>query len=53
MPATSGKFKRHADGELGQLSSEPARRKFLAQHKKLFRQEIVEQLAQMWFRKSA
>src|SRR2546421_9842002 len=33
--------------ELGQLSTEPARRKFLAQHKKLIRQEIVEQLAQM------
>jgi CHAT domain-containing protein len=33
--------------ELGQLSSEPARRKFLAQHKKLFRQEIVEQLSQL------
>ncbi len=33
--------------ELGQLSTEPARRKFLAQHKKLIRQEIVEQLAQL------
>src|SRR5260370_12337337 len=33
--------------ELGQLSSEPARRKFLAQHKNLVRQEIVEQLAQL------
>src|SRR3984893_436405 len=33
--------------ELGQLSSEPARRKFLAQHKKLFRQETVEQLSQL------
>src|SRR3982074_62539 len=31
--------------ELGQLSTEPARRKFLAQHKKLIRQEIVEKLA--------
>src|SRR6266436_1960338 len=33
--------------ELGQLSSETARRKFLAQHKKLIRNEIVEQLAQL------
>ena len=33
--------------ELGQLSTEPARRKFLAQHKKLIRQEIVEQLSQL------
>src|SRR6266852_4868082 len=33
--------------ELGRLSSETARRQFLAQHKKLIRQEIVEQLAQL------
>ncbi len=33
--------------EMGQLSSEPARRKFLTQHKTLIRQEIVEQLAQL------
>src|SRR6266705_4119086 len=33
--------------ELAQLSSEGARRKFLAQHKTLIRQEIVEQLAQL------
>src|SRR6267143_4009285 len=33
--------------ELGQLSTEPARRKFRAQHKKLIRQEIVEQLSQL------
>src|SRR5260370_20803051 len=32
---------------MGQLSSEPARRKFLTQHKTLIRQEIVEQLAQL------
>ncbi len=32
--------------ELGQLSSQPARRKFLAKHKTLIRQEFVEQLAQ-------
>lgn len=31
--------------ELGQLSSEPARRKFLAQYKTLIRQDIVGQLA--------
>jgi len=33
--------------ELGQLSSEPARRKFLAEHKILIRQKTVEQLAQL------
>ena len=33
--------------ELGQLSNEPARRKFLAKHKSLIRQEIVEQLAKL------
>src|SRR5712691_7746567 len=33
--------------ELGQLSSETARRKFLAQHKSLIRTDIVEQLARL------
>jgi len=33
--------------ELRQLSNEPARRKFLAKHKSLIRQEIVEQLAKL------
>jgi len=33
--------------EMGQLSTEAARRKFLAKHKKLIRQEIVEQLAKL------
>lgn len=33
--------------ELGQLSSEPARRKFLAKHRSLIRQDIVEQLAKL------
>src|SRR5260370_8431417 len=33
--------------ELGKLSIEPASRKFLAQHKKLIRQELVEHLAQL------
>src|SRR5712691_5367725 len=33
--------------ELGQLSSETARRKFLAQHKSLIRPDIVEQLARL------
>src|SRR2546427_7791552 len=48
MPATLRKNSNDTlMAELGQLSSEPARRKFLAQHKKLFRQEIVEQLAQL------
>src|ERR1700674_2373716 len=48
MPATLRKNSNDTlMAELGQLSSEPARRKFLAQHKKLFRQEIVERLAQL------
>ena len=33
--------------ELGQISSQPARRKFLAQHKTLIRQEIVERLGKL------
>ena len=33
--------------ELGQLSSEPERRKFFAKHKSLIRQETVEQLAKL------
>jgi CHAT domain-containing protein len=33
--------------ELGQISSEAARRKYLAKHKSLIRQEIVEQLAKL------
>jgi len=48
MPATLRKNSNDMlIAELGQLSSEPARRKFLAQHKELFRQEIVEQLSQL------
>jgi CHAT domain-containing protein len=48
MPAALRKNSNDAlMAELGQLSSEPARRKFLAQHKKLIRQEIIEQLAQL------
>jgi len=48
MPATLRKNSNDTlMAELGQLSSEPARRKFLAQHKKLFRQETVEQLSQL------
>jgi CHAT domain-containing protein len=48
MPATLRKNSNDMlMAELGQLSSEPARRKFLAQHKKLFRQETVEQLSQL------
>src|SRR5260370_4207793 len=48
MPATLRKNSNDTlMAELGQLSSEPARRKFLAQHKELFRQEIVEQLSQL------
>jgi CHAT domain-containing protein/tetratricopeptide (TPR) repeat protein len=48
MPATLGK--NSSDklvAELGQLSSEPERRKFLAKHKRLIRQDIVEQLAKL------
>ena len=37
--------------ELGQLSSEPARRKFIAQHKNLVRQDIVERLAELVVKK--
>src|SRR6202521_2192777 len=33
--------------ELGQLPSEPARRKFLSRHKSLIRQATIEQLAQL------
>ena len=48
MPATLRKNSNDTlMAELGQLSTEPARRKFLAQHKKLIRQEIVEQLSQL------
>ena len=48
MPATLRKNSNDAlIAELGQLSSEPARRKFLAKHKSLIRQEIVEQLAKL------
>jgi CHAT domain-containing protein/tetratricopeptide (TPR) repeat protein len=48
MPATLRKNSNDTlMAELGQLSGEPERRKFLAQHKKLIRQEIVEQLAQL------
>jgi len=34
-------------GELGQISSQPARSKFLAKHKSLLRPEVVEQLAKL------
>ena len=48
MPATPRKSSNDKlIAELGLLSSEPARRKFLARHKSLIRQEIVEQLAQL------
>src|SRR2546421_11923478 len=48
MPATLKKTSTASlIAELGQLSSDPARRKFLVQHKTLLRQDIVEQLAQM------
>jgi len=48
MPATLAKNSSDTlMAELGQLSSQPARRKFLAKHKTLIRQEFVEQLAQL------
>jgi CHAT domain-containing protein len=48
MPATLTKNSSNAlIAELGQLSSEPARRKFLTQHKALLRRQIVEQLARL------
>src|SRR3989475_4995363 len=52
MPATQKK--NSTDSlivELGQLSSESARRKFLAQHKTLLRQDIVERIAQLVWEK--
>jgi CHAT domain-containing protein/tetratricopeptide (TPR) repeat protein len=48
MPATLKKKSTDAlIAELGQLSNEPARRKFLAEHKTLVRYKTVEQLAQL------
>ncbi|MGB7847660.1 MAG: CHAT domain-containing protein [Candidatus Acidiferrum sp.] len=48
MPATARKSSIDTlIGKLAQLSSEPARRKFLAQHKGLIRKEIVEQIARL------
>ncbi len=48
MPATLAKNSSDTViAELAQLSSQPARRKFLAKHKTLIRQEFVEQLAQL------
>jgi CHAT domain-containing protein/tetratricopeptide (TPR) repeat protein len=51
MPATLKKLKKKSIamliGELGQLTSEPARRKFVAEHRTLVRYKIVEQLAQL------
>jgi len=48
MPATLKKKSMDTlIAELGQLSSEPARRKFLAEHKILIRPKTVEQLAQL------
>jgi len=48
MPATLTKNSNDAlIAELGQLSSQPSRRKFLAKHKTLIRQEFVERLAKL------
>src|SRR5256885_16075885 len=48
MPATQKKTSTASlIAKLGQLSSEPARRKFLGKHKALLRQDIVERLAQL------
>src|SRR5438445_201701 len=52
MPATQKKNSTDSlIAELGQLSSESARRKFLVQHKTLLRQDIVERLAQLVWEK--
>src|SRR6266403_1762407 len=52
MPATLKKNSTDSlIAELGQLSSESARREFLAQHKALLRQDIVERLAQLVWEK--
>src|SRR5467141_1669549 len=48
MPATLRKISRETlINELGQLSSETARRKFLTKHKVLIRQSTIEDLAQL------
>jgi CHAT domain-containing protein len=48
MPATPTKIAMESRiAELGQLSSDAARRKFLAKHPKLIRQSTIEQLAQL------
>jgi CHAT domain-containing protein len=48
MPATRTKIPIESRlAELGQLSSDTARRKFLAKHPKLIRQSTIEQLAQL------
>src|ERR1700731_3037408 len=48
MPATLRKNSNDTlMAELGQLSSDAARRKFLTKHKKLIRQATIEQLAQL------
>src|SRR5437773_11117815 len=52
MPATQKKTSTDSlIAELGQLSSESARRKFLVHHKTLLRQDIVERLAQVVWEK--
>jgi len=52
MPATLKKNSTDSlIAKLGQLSSEPARRLFLAQHKTLLRQDVVERLAQLVWEK--
>ena len=48
MPVARAKISTEAlVAELGQLSSDAARRKFLAKHPKLFRQATIELLAQL------
>ncbi|HEV8075207.1 MAG TPA: CHAT domain-containing protein [Candidatus Acidoferrum sp.] len=48
MPATRTKIAIESRiAELGQLSSDAARRRFLAKHQKLIRQSTIEQLAQL------
>jgi CHAT domain-containing protein len=48
MPATRAKIsEEELLAQLGELSSDAARRKFLAKHQKLLRQSTIEQLAQL------
>ena len=48
MPPTRAKISsEELIAQLGELSTDAARRKFLAKHKRLVRQSTIEQLAQL------